>query len=159
MTATARTFEPWPWALAIGLALGIGVSVAFLWIASRQTPDRLHVNAGEALRAHNHVERARREAAVRGWDVALVARRSAGGAEVEIEPITKREPLPADAIVTLRRERPDRTGLDADIPLRREGERWSARVPLPIAGRWRLIARAGDADVFAEREFALEVAP
>jgi hypothetical protein len=91
--------------------------------------------------------------------VALVARRGAGGVEVELSPSTTGAPLPAEPLVTLRRERPDRTGLDADVALVRDGARWRASVPLPLAGRWRLVARAGEADAFVERVFALEAAP
>jgi len=154
-----RRFEPWPWALALGLALGIAVSVAFLAIAAHQPSDRLSIDAAQAMREHNRAARARQAAAARGWEVALVARADAGGAEVEIAPSTRGAPLPEDALVSLRRERPDRTGLDREVPVRRDGARWIARVPLPLPGRWRLIARAGDAEAFAERELALEVAP
>lgn len=156
---TERRFEPWPWALALGLALGVGVSLAFLGIAAWQTPDALGVDAVQALRDHNRDALAQAQAATRGWDVSLVARRSHGGAEIELEPTSAREPLPDDVVVSLRRERPERTGLDEEIPLERDGARWRAHVALPLPGRWLLVARAGDGDAFVEREFALEQAP
>ncbi len=156
---TDRRLEPWPLALAALLASGMAVSLAFLWVAARQTPDRLVVDSAQALREHNRDALAREKAAARGWDIALVARRSVGGAEVELAPTSARDPLPADIVVSLRRERPDRTGLDAPIPLARDGERWRGHVPLPLPGRWRLVARAGDVEAWVEREFALEAAP
>lgn len=158
-TTTRRRLDPWPLSLAVGLALGVAVSLAFLWIAARQPSDRLIIDPTRALREHNAAALARAAAAERGWDVALVARRSADGAEIELTASSAGAPLPADPVVSLRRERPERTDLDVDIPLVRDGERWRASVPLPLAGRWRLVARAGDANAFAERTFALEVAP
>ena len=157
--ATERRLEPWPLALAALLAFGMAVSLAFLWIAARQTPDRLLVDSDQALREHNRAALAEQKAASRGWDIALVAERSEGGAVVVLAPRSARDPLPADVVVSLRRERPERTGLDEAIPLVRDGERWRGHVPLPLPGRWLLVARAGDADAWVEREFALEVAP
>jgi nitrogen fixation protein FixH len=139
---TERRIHPWPLALGLGLAFGIAVSLAFLWVASRQPPDRLRVDSAQALREHNRGVLAREQAAARGWDVALSARRNADGAWVELAPTSAGEPLPADLVVSLRRERPERTGMDAEIPLERDGERWRAQVPLPLPGRWIVEGRA-----------------
>lgn len=157
--ATERRFEPWPVALVALLASGMAVSLAFLWIAERQTPDRLIVDSDQALLDHNREALAEQRAAERGWDIALVAQRADGGAWVEVATTSAGDPWPADVAVSLRRERPERTGLDEPIPLEREGERWRAHVPLPLPGRWRLVARAGNDDAFVEREFALELTP
>jgi nitrogen fixation protein FixH len=78
---------------------------------------------------------------------------------VEISPESSREPLPQSLDVRLRRERPERGDFDADIALAARDGLWTAEIPLPLVGRWILVARAGDGFAWVERAFALDVPP
>ena len=156
---TDRDSLRWPIGLVLTLAAGVAASLAFFWIAERQPPDVLAVNSWNAGVEYNADERARETADSRGWQLELRAERSPSGVRVELLPTSSRDPLPTPIGVSLRRERLERTDLDSDIPLQASGDRWVAEVPLPLAGRWILLARAGTADAWVERSFALEVAP
>ena len=156
---TERDSLRWPIALALTLAAGLAVSIAFLWIAARQPPDLLREDGWGSGAEYNADARAQRTARERGWELELRAERSASGVHVELLPKSAGAPLPTALDVRLRRERPERTDFDADVALEPAGGRWIADVPLPLAGRWILVARAGDADAWVERTFALEVTP
>jgi nitrogen fixation protein FixH len=156
---TERDSLRWPIALGLVLAAGLAVSIAFLWIAAHQPPDLLAGNPWSDGSEYNAEARARETAREHGWALELRAERSASGVRVELLAKTARDPLPARLEVRLRRERPERADFDADLALEPSGAGWIADVPLPLAGRWLLVARAGDADAFVERTFALEVTP
>jgi len=149
----------WPIGLTAALAAGLAVSLAFAWIAARQPPDRLALDPWTAGAEYNADVRARDAAAARGWDLVLHAEKRAGGVRVELVPTSSGAPLPTPLEVGLRRERPDRADFDAELALAPDGAGWVADVPLPLAGRWLLVARAGDAEAWVERRFALEVPP
>jgi hypothetical protein len=153
---TDRDSLRWPVALALVLAAGLAASVGFWWIASHRPPEVLPVNTWAASAEWNTSQRARELARERGWRLDVRAERVPGGVSVEILPTSSREPLPESLEVTLRRERPERVDFDEDVPL--DAER-RAVIPLPLSGRWLLIARAGDASAFVERSFAVEVPP
>jgi nitrogen fixation protein FixH len=148
---------PWPVALALLLAAGLSAPLAFLWIATHQTEDRLSVDPWTAGVAYNASLDARERARAHGWDVELRAERRASGVHVELVPKSDRDPLPAAPEVTLRRERPERSDLDADVPVDRSRRGYGADVALPLPGRWTLVARVGDDSAFVERRFALDV--
>ena len=155
---TSRAWT-WPLGLALALAGGLGVSLAFAWIAAHQPMDRLDGDLWSQSDAYNAAARARESARERGWELALRADRSAGGVRIELRPSSSREPLPTQLDVRLRRERAERSDFDAELALEPRGDAWVAEVPLPLPGRWLLVARAGDADAWVERTFAVEVAP
>lgn len=155
----ARRAWTWPLGLALALAGGLGVSLAFAWIAAHQPMDRLDGDLWNASDAYNAAARARETAHERGWELTLHADRSAGGVRIELRPSSSREPLPAGLDVRLRRERAERADFDAELALEPRGDAWVAEVPLPLPGRWLLVARAGDGDAWVERTFAVEVAP
>ncbi len=155
---TSRAWT-WPLGLALALAGGLGVSLAFAWIAAQQPMDWLAGDPWSASDAYNAEIRARESARERGWELALRADRSAGGVRIELRPSSSREPLPAQLDVRLRRERAERTDFDTELALEPRGDAWVADVPLPLRGRWLLVARAGDADAWVERTYAVEVAP
>ena len=157
--ATRASALAWPIGLAALLAVGLGASLAFAWVAARLPADQLPLNPWTEGDAYNVEVRAREAAQARGWDLALRAERFPGGVHVELVPTSSGEPLPTPLEVGLRRERPDRADLDGDLALAPSGTSWVADVPLPIAGRWLLVARAGDAHAWVERRFALEVPP
>ncbi|MFI5315602.1 MAG: FixH family protein [Myxococcota bacterium] len=148
----------WPLGLALTLAAGLAASLAFLWIALQQPPDVLPENSWNAGVEYNAAARAQASASARGWELELRAERDSQGVRVELRPRSAGDPLPTPIAVSLRRERPGRTDFDADIALQPAGDRWIADVPLPLAGRWILLARAGDAEAWVERAFSLEVA-
>ena len=156
---TTDSARAWPIGLAATLAVGLCVSLAFAWIAARQPPDRLALNPWTSGAEYNAEFHAREAARARGWDVALRAERRAGGVRVELLPTSAGAPLPSPLEVGLRRERPERADLDADLALSRDGAAWVADVPLPLVGRWLLVARAGDSEAWVERRFVLEVGP
>jgi len=154
--AAERRFEPWPVGVAAALALGLAGPIAFLWLAVHSPPERVATDPWGTALAQVADERARAAGLARGWDVALRVERSAAGVRVELVPASAREPLPDDIELRLRRERPERADLDAEIPLARENGRWLGEVALPSPGRWQLRARLGAADVWIERRFELE---
>jgi len=158
-THTTADSLRWPIALALLLSSGIAASLAFFWIAARQPRELIGDGAWNAGSEYNADLRALETARERGWTLELRARRSAGGVRVELSPATSGEPLPSRLEVRLRRERPDRSDLDAEVALAQDGARWVADVPLPLAGRWLLVARAGDRSAWVERTFALELPP
>jgi nitrogen fixation protein FixH len=154
-----RRIEPWAVGTAGALALGLAGPIAFLWIAVHAPPERVATDPWRASLAQDAEERVRGSGRATGWDVSLVAERTATGVRVALVPATTGRPLPDDVVVRLRRERPERADLDAEIALERVDGRWTADVPLPASGRWKLLARAGSGDVWIERSFALVVAP
>jgi nitrogen fixation protein FixH len=154
-----RRVEPWAVGVAAVLALGLTGPIAFLWIAVHAPPERVATDPWRVSLAQGAEERVRASGRDTGWDVTLVAERTSTGVRVELEPATTREPLPDGVELRLRRERPERADLDTEVALARSGDRWTADVPLPVPGRWRLVTRAGAGDVWIERSFALEVPP
>ena len=54
------------------------------------------------------------------------------------------------------RERPAQGGFDEDFELERRTGEFTGRVPLPLAGRWRLVATAQVGDSSLRRVFSLE---
>ncbi|HTO68295.1 MAG TPA: FixH family protein [Myxococcota bacterium] len=149
----------WPLGLALLLASGMGASLAFYWAAARHPKELIGDGAWNAGAGYNAELAAREAGRRRGWTLELRAARSADGVRVELAPRSSGEPLPHDLDVRLRRERPERSDLDADLALAPDGARWVADVPLPLAGRWLLVARAGGADAWVERTYALELPP
>jgi nitrogen fixation protein FixH len=149
----------WPLGLALALAGGLAASLAFAWIAARLPADLLAVDPWAASDAYSAAVRARESARERGWELALRADRSADGVRIELRPSSSSEPLPAQLDVRLRRERAERGDFDAELALEPRGDAWVADVPLPLPGRWLLVAHAGNADAWVERTFAVEVPP
>jgi hypothetical protein len=154
-----RRFERWGVGVASALALGLAGPIAFLWLAVHAPPERVSTDPWHAALTQAVDERVRAEGRASGWDVSLRASRSSTGVRVELKPSTTSRPLPEDVEIRLRRERPERADLDAEIALVRRDGRWIGDVPLPAPGRWRLLARAGAGDVWVERSFALERPP
>lgn len=159
MAHAERRIEPWAVGVAGALALGLAGPIAFLWLAVHAPPERVATDPWRASLAQDAEERVRGSGRDTGWDVTLHAERTATGVRVALVPATTRRPLPDDVVVRLRRERPERVDLDAEIALERVDGRWTADVPLPAPGRWQLLARAGAGDVWIERSFALVVPP
>ncbi len=151
-----RRVEPWAIGIPAALLLGLTGPIAFLWIAIHAPPEREATDPWNAKLAQAAEERVRADGRASGWDVSLRASAVDSGVRVELEPSTRNAPLPADLQLRLRRERPERADLDAEIALSRDGDRWIADVPLPAPGRWRLLARAGNADVWVERSFVVD---
>lgn len=159
MARAERFIEPWAVGVIAVLALGLSGPIAFLWIALHAPPERVATDPWRSALAQDAEERVRGSGRNTGWDVSLSAERTATGVRVSLAPATTRSPLPDDLVLRLRRERPERSDLDAEIPLEHAQGRWTAEVPLPAAGRWRLLARAGAGEVWIERSFGLEVSP
>jgi nitrogen fixation protein FixH len=149
----------WPVALALLLATGIGTSLAFFWVAAQHPRELIGDGSWNAGSSYNADQQALAAASARGWTLDLRAARSADGVRVELAPASGGEPLPAHLDVRLRRERPDRSDFDADLALVPSGTHWVADVPLPLPGRWLLVARAGDASAWVERSYAIELPP
>jgi hypothetical protein len=154
-----RRIEPWAVGIIALLALGLAGPIAFLWISEHAPPELVAADPWRVSLAQDAEERVRGSGRDTGWDVSLVAERTRTGVRVELAPATTRLALPDALELRLRRERPERADLDAEIPLVRVDDRWIAEVPLPAPGRWRLLARAGAGEVWIERSFALELLP
>jgi nitrogen fixation protein FixH len=104
----------------------------------------------------NQELRARREAEARGLTLSLSARPEGGAwsVEVELRDGAGRR-IPAQRVV-VRRERPAEGGFDADFALEDGGAGWRGRVPLPLPGRWRLVATADLEGASLRRVFELD---
>jgi len=158
-TSIEHMARRWPVGLALTLGVGLAASLAFLVVAASQPPDRINADTWRAGDEFNAAQAAHALARARGWDLELEAQRVGDELRVTLTPTTRGAPLPEKVVASLRRERPGRTDFDVDVPLVRAGPQWLAAVPLPLAGRWRLHARAGDAEAYVERDFELERRP
>jgi hypothetical protein len=152
-----RHFEPWAVGVAGALALGLAGPIAFLWLAIQAPPERVATDPWDAKLTQAVEERVRAEGHASGWDISLGATATSTGVRVDLVPSTVGVPLPENLELRLRRERPERADQDAEIALTRDGKRWIADIPLPAPGRWRLLARAGNSELWVERSFDLEV--
>jgi nitrogen fixation protein FixH len=154
---TERRVEPWPWAIALSLAAMIGICLAFYAVAVVH-PDSEVVGDAYAVGLRLNEElAARRESSSLGLDLRLVAREAPGAVDVRVEVLGAATATAGNVVV--RRVRPAEGGLDADFALEPDGAAFRGRVPLPRAGRWRLVARAEVAGRRIERGFALWSGP
>jgi nitrogen fixation protein FixH len=120
-------------------------------------PDALVVDDayGAGLR-YNEAQATRRRAAELGYALSLSTRPTAGGVAVTLR-IRDAAGTPVQATsAVLRRERPSQGGYDAVFPLTPANDGFAATVPLPLPGRWHLVASAEVAGASLERSFALE---
>jgi len=142
--------EPWPWIVGATLVSTIAVSLAFAWVAHRH-PDALVVDdAYVAGLAWNAQQRAHAVAEQAGWELRLRAEEAAGGLDVRVSAFDASGARLDGARLGLRRERPSEGGYDADIALDADG---AARVPLPRAGRWHLVATAERDGALLQRRY------
>jgi nitrogen fixation protein FixH len=138
----ARRVEPWPLALAAGLAAMIGVCLLFAWVAARHPDPVLVRDTFAADPGRSEELRERRRAEALGLGVRLEARHGPEGLRVRVTVLgAGGARLPAEEVV-VRRERPAEGGLDADFPLRADGDAFVGTLPLPRPGRWRLAVTA-----------------
>lgn len=160
MTAqTERRFEPWPWALAGLLLAMIAGSLAFYAVA-RAHPDPLVVDDayGEGLRLNDELHALERGAA-RHLELFVEARPTAAGTALALA-LRGPDGRPARPDrVRVRRERPAQGGFDEDFALAPADGRWRGEIPLPLPGRWLLVARAELGDAAVERRVEVERAP
>lgn len=153
----SRPREPWPFVVAAMLAAMISGSLGFFWIAVRHPDAAVVEDAYDAGLRLNQELRARHEAEARGLELRLRTRPGADGTlgvEVELRDEAGHSVL-ADQ-VSVRRERPAQGGFDADFALRATGEGWRGSVPLPLPGRWRLVATAEFGDALLRRVFEVD---
>ena len=90
----------------------------------------------------NQALRDQRRAEALGFRIALGARPAPDGVALRVA-VTDADGAPAAARrVVVRRERPAEGGFDADFELEPRGEGFAGHIPLPLRGRWRLVATA-----------------
>jgi nitrogen fixation protein FixH len=152
---TDRRIEPWPVVLGALLLAMIGASIAFYFVAAAN-PDPVVVD--DAYRAglrYNEAQRTRGRAALLGYELALETRSEGDGVNVtlRVRDRTGGSVLPEHARV--RRERPAEGGHDDVFELEDGGGAFAGHVPLPLPGRWRLIAVARVEGETLERSFEL----
>jgi len=153
---TERRREPWPWVIVTLLALMMVGSISFFAIAVSH-PDPVVVDdAYAAGLRYNETRAARDRGRDSGLEIALRTEPVPAGLAVTLE---IRDPsgarVPAES-VTLRRERPAEGGHDREIAMRSDGGAYAADVPLPLPGRWTLVANAVVNGVHLERAFSVE---
>jgi nitrogen fixation protein FixH len=135
-----RRFEPWPVALCAMLAAMIAVSLAFYAVAASHVDAEVVDDSYAAGLRFNDELAAQRRAEARGLRIELSPAAAPGGVDVTLRlRDAGGRPVAADT-ATLRRERPTRGGYDADFTLQREGDAWRGAIPLPLHGRWQLLA-------------------
>jgi nitrogen fixation protein FixH len=133
----------------------IGASIAF-YVVAAANPDPVVVD--DAYRAglrYNEAQRTRDRAAVLGYELALATHIEGTGVTValRVRDRSGHDVLPERAQV--RRERPAEGGLDEVFELEASGNAFAGRVPLPLPGRWRLVAVARVEGESLERSFDL----
>jgi len=152
---TERRIEPWPVLLGALLLAMVGASVAFYFVAATN-PDPVVVD--DAYRAglqYNEAQRTQRRAALLGYELALDTHIEGASANVtlRVRDRSGRDVVPEHASV--RRVRPAEGGYDEIFELRGSGDAFAGRVPLPLPGRWRLVALARVEGKALERSFDL----
>lgn len=151
-----RRVEPWPLAVA-GLLLAMITSALGFWAIAAANPVTLVAeDPFRAGLAYNERVAERRRAEALGLGIALETAPAEGGVAVRVR-VTRGGGRAAEAErVVVRRERPTQGGLDADLPLERGPQGvFTGRVPVPRAGRWRLVATATVEGVEVRRAFPL----
>lgn len=150
-----RRFEPWPWVLAGLLCAMIAGSLSFYAIAATH-PDAVVVDDawGAGLR-YNDERRTRRLAAEQGWELSLSTEPRAEALHVVIELVDRAGAPLAISRASVRRERPAEGGSDAEFELVPGDRGFSGTVPLPLPGRWHLVAIAEVDGRAVERTFAV----
>lgn len=156
----ARRFEPWPWLLTGLLAAMIASSLCLLSIASAHPDGLVVADAWTAGLAYNDAVAAERAAEDAGLELDVATRETGTGVRVEARIAAPGEPTNAgagpDALqVSVRRLRPAESGYDADFALAPGSGGFSADVPLPLAGRWRLVVTAERGDALLRRQVDL----
>lgn len=150
---TDRRIEPWPVLLGALLLAMIGASIAFYLVAAAN-PDPVVVD--DAYRAglgYNEAQRTRDRAALLGYELALTTHFE--GADVNVT-LRVRDRSGHDVLLErarIRRERPAEGGHDEVFELEGSGEALTGRIPLPLPGRWRLVALARVEGETLERSF------
>jgi nitrogen fixation protein FixH len=152
-----RRFEPWPLGLALLLLSGIGASLAFFAVASANPDAEVVDDAYRAGLQVNQELRAQRRAEALGYRLELRTREAPGGVAVDVS-VTGAGGAPTSAeSVVVRRVRPAEGGFDEDFELERRGEGFAGGIPLPLRGRWRLVATAQVDGAVLRRVFSLEM--
>lgn len=156
-TRRARRVEPWPLAVASLLLAMVGSALAFWAVAAAHPVTLVAEDPFRAGLAYKDRVAERRRAEALGLELALETAPVEGGVAVRVR-VTSGEGRAARAErVVVRRERPTQGGLDADFPLERGPEGlFTGRVPVPRAGRWRLVATATVEGVPVRRTVTVE---
>ncbi len=154
--AHRRRREPWPFALA-GALVAMGVVLgAFLGIAVAH-PDAVLVDDSFAASArYDAAVRASDRAAASGISLDVALDPAAGGVRARLTLRDAEGVAIAAERVRIRRERPAEAGLDAEIEATRDGDGWTALVPLPRPGRWVVEAHAEQGDLALVRRVTVE---
>jgi nitrogen fixation protein FixH len=157
--ARKRRREPWPFAIA-GLLLAMaGVLGAFLEVAISHPDPVLVSDAYAASGRYDAALRASQRASALGLALELTTEPAPGGVRVSARLRgANGDVLAAERVLALR-ERPNQGGFDTAIEATRVGDGWTAFVPLPLAGRWIVEARAERGGETAVRRLPVEAAP
>lgn len=145
-----------PFVLAAILAAMVSVLFGVYWLATSYPVELVADDPYEAGLRYNERIAARQRADALGLDVALETTRTAGGARVRITVSSSHGPLPSDLRVAVRRERPTASGYDEEYALAVDGDAFAGDIPLPLPGRWHLVAIVASGDARGERRFAME---
>lgn len=158
-SAPARRREPWPLALA-GLLLAMAcVLAAFLGVAVSHPDPLLVADAYAASGRYDAALRASQRAAQLGLALELTSEPAPGGVRLAARLRGADGRALAAERVRVQRERPTQGGFDAAIEATPLGDGWTAFVPLPLAGRWVLEARAERGGEIAVQRIDVAAAP
>jgi nitrogen fixation protein FixH len=158
-SARRRRREPWPFALAGALGAMVVVLGAFLGIAITHPDSVLVEDSFAASARYDAAVRASDRAAASGSSLDLALEPTAGGVRARLTLRDAGGAAIAVERVRVRRERPAEAGLDAEIEATRDGDGWTALVPLPRPGRWVVEAHAERGDEALIRRIPVEGAP
>jgi len=152
---TDRRIELWPVLLGALLLTMIAASIAFYLIAAAN-PDPVVVDDayGAGLR-YNEAQRTRGRAARLGYELALDTRGEGDGVRVMLRVRDRAGRSVAPERARVRRVRPAEGGHDDVFELQDDGGAFAGRIPLPLPGRWRLVAVARVEGETLERSFDL----
>ena len=126
--------QPWPWILIAGPAIVVVAGFVTLWLA---------VRSAHGLVSEDYYKRglaitrtlAQSERAVA---LELVAAVSVSSGELSVRLSSKEAAAQAAATLLVQISHPTRAGLDQNLLLQRQGERYVGAFRLPAAGHWLL---------------------
>jgi nitrogen fixation protein FixH len=143
--------EPWPFLLAGLLLAMMGGSLAFLAVASAHPDPLVADDTWRAGSRYNEALRQQQRAEALGLELQLEVQPAADGVQVAAEVLDADGAAVGVDRLVVRRERPAEGGFDADFELPGQQGRHAGAIPLPRAGRWRLVVTAEHADARLRR--------
>ena len=142
MAEVPRSDWLWPTILIGLLGSMIAGSLGFYAIALRYPDAQVVPDAYAAGLAWNEQREIAERAAARGLVIEIEPSLRDDSALVQVSlHASEGAQVPRAERVRVRRERPTQGGFDQEFELERHGDTFAGEIPLPLPGRWHLVAR------------------